>query len=122
MRFHLDLIMSTVDRFVECMTLTSIGQGGNDIVPIGEIVMLNILTSPVRRIRFCDGVSRRSFLQVGSLGIGGFSLSLPKLLRAEADGVLRMSNKSVIMVYLSGGIAHQDTVDLKPDAPDGIRG
>jgi uncharacterized protein DUF1501 len=84
--------------------------------------MLNVLTSPAQRFRFCDGLSRRSFLQIGSLAVSGFSLSLPKLLRAEADGVLGLSNKSVIMVYLSGGIAHQDTVDLKPDAPDGVRG
>ena len=32
------------------------------------------------------------------------------------------SHKAVIMVYLSGGLSHQDTFDLKPDAPDGIRG
>ncbi len=70
--------------------------------------------------RFCDGVTRRSFLQIGSLATGG--LCLPTLLRAEANGDLRKSNKSVILIYLSGGIAHQDTVDLKPEAPDGIRG
>ena len=34
----------------------------------------------------------------------------------------RLSHKSVIMVYLSGGLAHQDTFDLKPDAPADIRG
>ena len=34
----------------------------------------------------------------------------------------RLSHKSVIMVYLSGGLAHQDTFDLKPEAPAGIRG
>ena len=69
--------------------------------------------------QFCDGVSRRSFLQAGSLAVGG--LSLTDVLRAEqATG--SSSNKSVIMVYLSGGISHQDTVDLKPDAPVDIRG
>ena len=69
--------------------------------------------------QFCDGVSRRSFLQAGSLAVGG--LSLTDVLRAEqATG--SSSNKSVIMVYLSGGISHQDTVDLKPDAPVEIRG
>lgn len=73
--------------------------------------------------RFCDGLSRRLFLQIGGLGIGG--LSLPSLLRAEATAVgrpQRTSHKSVIMVYLSGGLSHQDTFDLKPDAPEGIRG
>jgi hypothetical protein len=63
-------------------------------------------------------VSRRSFLQIGSLAVGG--LSLPQLLKAEATS--GSSAKSVIMVYLSGGLAHQDTFDLKLDAPKEIRG
>ena len=64
----------------------------------------------------------RSFLQIGGLGMGG--LSLPTLLKAEAvvPQASRTAHKSVIMVYLSGGLAHQDTFDLKPDAPEGIRG
>ncbi len=68
--------------------------------------------------RFCDGVSRRSFLQIGSLAVGGLSLS--QLLQADQSS--GSSHKSVIMVYLSGGISHQDTFDLKPDAPDEVRG
>ena len=72
------------------------------------------------RGRFCDGLSRRSFLQIGSLAVGG--LTLPQLLRAESLSGRGSSHKSVIMVYLSGGLSHQDTFDLKPDAPDGIRG
>jgi len=71
------------------------------------------------RSRYCDGLSRRSFLRAGALGLGG--LTLPNLLRAEsATG--RVSHKSVIMVYLSGGLAHQDTFDLKPNAPAEARG
>ncbi len=78
---------------------------------------------------FCDGLSRRSFLKIGGLVAGG--LSLPGLLEAEALTAANTgtkgaggpsSHKSVIMVYLSGGLAHQDTFDLKPDAPAGIRG
>src|SRR5262245_44190808 len=69
--------------------------------------------------RYCDGVSRRSFLRVGALGLGG--LTLPQLMRAEAASGTK-SHKSVIMVYLSGGLAHQDTFDLKPDAPAEVRG
>jgi hypothetical protein len=71
------------------------------------------------RGRFCDQLSRRSFLQVGGWAMGG--LSLPGLLRAEATAG-RSSHKSVIIVYLSGGLAHQDTFDLKPDAPSEVRG
>src|SRR3954447_14376335 len=69
--------------------------------------------------RFCDGLSRRSFLQVGALAMGG--LTLPRLLQAESQAG-RRSHKSVIMVYLSGGLAHQDTFDLKPNAPAEVRG
>jgi hypothetical protein len=69
--------------------------------------------------RFCDGVSRRSFLKVGALGVGG--LTLPGLMRAEAASG-KKSHKSVIMIYLSGGMAHQDTFDLKPNAPAEVRG
>lgn len=79
--------------------------------------MLSILGSA---LPLCDRVSRRSFLQIGGLAMGG--LSLPQLLRAEAEAGLRSSHKSVIMVFLSGGPPHQDMVDLKPDAPAEIRG
>jgi hypothetical protein len=77
--------------------------------------------------RYCDGRTRREFLRLGGLAMGG--LSLPDLLHAEAQGASPTrsnawgtSHKSVIMIYLSGGPAHQDTFDLKPEAPDGIRG
>ncbi|HWE38864.1 MAG TPA: DUF1501 domain-containing protein [Isosphaeraceae bacterium] len=72
--------------------------------------------------RYCDGVTRRSFLRLGALGMGG--LALPQLLRAEEAAGLGSgrSHKAVIMVYLSGGLAHQDTFDPKPDAPAEVRG
>src|SRR5437016_9596092 len=63
--------------------------------------------------------SRRSFLQIGSLALGG--LTLPQLLRAEQHAG-RTTHKSVIMIFLSGGPPHQDMVDLKMDAPADIRG
>ena len=78
--------------------------------------MLNLLGSARR---YCDGVNRRSFLQLGGLAVGG--LSLPSLLQAEQNSG-RQTQRSVIMVYLSGGIAHQDTFDLKPNAPAEVRG
>ena len=70
--------------------------------------------------RFCDGVSRRNFLKIGALGLGG--LSLPQLLRAESQSGIRNSHKAVIMVFLPGGPSHQDMFDLKMDAPSEIRG
>jgi hypothetical protein len=76
------------------------------------------LTGPSHR--YCDGIKRRSFLQAGSLAVGG--LTLPGLLRAESAADTGSSQKSVIMVYLSGGLSHQDTFDLKPLAPKEIRG
>ncbi len=69
---------------------------------------------------FCDQVTRRSFLQIGSLAVGG--LTLPQLLQADQQRVGRSSHKAVIMVYLSGGMSHQDTFDLKTNAPAEIRG
>ena len=68
----------------------------------------------------CDGVSRRSFLQVGSLGFG--AMMLPDLLRAEAVSAAQASGKSVINIMLFGGPTHMDTFDLKPEAPAEFRG
>ncbi|MGF1580413.1 MAG: DUF1501 domain-containing protein [Gemmataceae bacterium] len=79
--------------------------------------MLNVLGS---RYRLCDGTTRREFLKIGSLALGG--LSLLDLLRAEAAAGIRKSNKSVIMIYMAGAPSHQDMYDLKMDAPAEIRG
>src|SRR5260370_21018498 len=70
--------------------------------------------------KYCDGRTRRSFLQAGALAVGG--LTLVDLLRAEERAGVRQSHKAIIMVYLSGGLAHQDSFDLKPDAPREVRG
>jgi uncharacterized protein (DUF1501 family) len=78
--------------------------------------MLTLLGEPRR---YCDGVSRRGFLQVGAL-CGG--LSLAQLLAAEAHVGKRPGHKAVINVFLPGGPSHQDTFDLKLDAPSEIRG
>ena len=79
-----------------------------------------MLTIPGQSHRFCDGVSRRNFLRIGALGLGG--LNLAQLIQAEARSGIRRSHKSVIMIYLPGGPPHQDTFDLKMDAPLEIRG
>ena len=71
--------------------------------------------------RFCDGIRRRSFLQIGGLAMGG--LGLPGILEAQQRSEQKPgSHKSVIMIYLPGGPPHQDMFDLKMDAPSNIRG
>jgi hypothetical protein len=71
------------------------------------------------RQRYCDRISRRSFLEIGGAALGG--LTLPRILQADQRQPGR-SPKSIIMVYLSGGLAHQDSFDLKPEAPQEARG
>ena len=72
--------------------------------------------------RFCDGISRRSFLRAGGLALGGLALS--DLLRLKAQGAVSAAarGKSVIMICLGGGPSHIDTYDMKPGAPSEIRG
>jgi hypothetical protein len=72
--------------------------------------------------RLCNGLSRRSFLKLGTLGLGG--LSLAELLHLKARGGVdrRAGSKAVIYVYLWGGPSHIDTYDMKPDAPVEYRG
>src|SRR5215216_208578 len=79
-----------------------------------------MLTIYGSKSRFCDGISRRNFLKIGALGLGG--LALPQLLQAEAQMGIGRSHKSVIMIFLPGGPSHQDMFDLKMDAPAEIRG
>ena len=79
-----------------------------------------MLTVRGKTHQFCDGVTRRTVLKIGGLAMGGLSLS--QLLEAEAAGKQPRRQKSVIMVFLSGGPPHQDMVDLKMDAPAEIRG
>jgi uncharacterized protein (DUF1501 family) len=66
--------------------------------------------------------SRRDFLRIGTLGVGG--LSLADLLRLKAQGApqAKTSHKAVIMVYLCGAPSHIDTYDMKPEAPAEYRG
>lgn len=71
--------------------------------------------------RFCDNVSRRDFLRVGALGLGG--LTMPDLLRLRAQAPAQhRTPRSVIMVCLAGGPSHIDMYDLKPNAASGFRG
>jgi uncharacterized protein (DUF1501 family) len=68
----------------------------------------------------CDGVSRRDFVRVGALGALG--LSLPGLLGSEARKARRARARSVILVFLGGGLSHHDSLDPKPEAPAEVRG
>ena len=75
------------------------------------------------RQRYCDGISRRNFLQIGAFGAG---LTLTDMLRAKAaqqDPTTKTSGqKAAIMIYLPGGPSHMDMYDLKPDAPKEFKG
>ncbi len=81
--------------------------------------MLDFSLSPSHH-RLCSGVSRRDFLRIGALAPLG--LSLPQLLAAEKAGAGKARAKSVILVYLGGGISHHDSFDPKPEAVEEIRG
>src|SRR5262245_24858266 len=70
--------------------------------------------------RCCDGVSRRSFLKVGFLGLAG--LTLADHLRLRAAGAGATKDTAVILLWLGGGPSHIDMYDLKPDAPAEFRG
>ncbi len=82
-----------------------------------------MLTFAGRKQRFCDGVDRRNFLQIGAFGAG---LTLADVLRARAgapnDPLPRTRPKSAIMIYLPGGPSHIDMYDLKPNAPVEFKG
>lgn len=74
-----------------------------------------------RRRRYCDGRSRRDFLQVGLLGAAG--LTLADALRGQAATPTPGPGRdtSVILFWLDGGISHLESYDPKPDAPAGYR-
>lgn len=64
-------------------------------------------------------ISRRQMLRFGALGT---SFSLSHFLRANAAEGKADSGRSAILVFLGGGPSHQDTFDLKPEAPAEYRG
>ena len=83
--------------------------------------MLTILgRRPSTMGRFCDGISRRDFLTVGGMALGGISLA--ETLRAESANKSGNSHKAIINIYLPGGPPHLDMWDPKPQAPVEIRG
>lgn len=83
--------------------------------------MLSIEAGP--GVRHCDGLTRRELLRVGAVSLGG--LSLPGLLRLQEAGatpVLKSKARSAILLFLSGGPSQLDMWDLKPEAPEEVRG
>src|SRR4051794_28894569 len=84
-----------------------------------------MITIPGSPNRWCDGVSRREFLQIGGLGAAG--LALPDLFRARAHGATPPARsagraRACILLFMGGGPPQMDTFDLKPDAPAEVRG
>lgn len=82
--------------------------------------MLNMFSN--RRHRNCEGTTRRDFMQVGALGLGG--MTLPHLLRARAEAAAagkEVKDTSVIWLWLSGGPTHVETFDPKMTAPSEYR-
>lgn len=69
---------------------------------------------------YCDGMNRRSFLQIGMAGMG--AMSLPSILRAKEANGASSHDTSVILIWLDGGPSHLDTYDMKPSAPLECRG
>jgi len=72
--------------------------------------------------RFCDGIARRSFLQIGALGLPFGALTLANIFRSEAQAGSSSRHKSVINIFLGGGPPHQDMWEIKTEAPAEIRG
>ncbi len=80
--------------------------------------MLGLLGHP---FRCCDGLTRRSFVRAGFLGLAG--LGLGDVLRAKAQGAAKSGRDlSVILVWLDGGPPQHETYDPKPEAPEAFRG
>lgn len=71
---------------------------------------------------YCDGISRRSFVQLGVMGMA--SVGLSRVLQAVQSPVGAKTGKdtSVILIWLDGGPSHMDLYDLKPEAPAEYRG
>ena len=82
--------------------------------------MLNLIGKGTAQT--CDGITRRDFLQVGSLGAAG--LSLAQFAALQAHGAVRPNHdeRSVIMIFNLGAPSQLDTFDMKPDAPAEVRG
>ena len=66
-------------------------------------------------------ITRRAAIQAGAIGLG-LSTTHLSALRALGPAAKPAKAKNVIFVFLTGGISHHDTWDMKPEAPTEIRG
>lgn len=73
-----------------------------------------------KSVHFCDGLKRRDFLQAGTLGLLGLSLS--DLFTLHAAGQAKEVDRNCILLFLVGAPSQLDTWDMKPDAPSEVRG
>lgn len=80
--------------------------------------MLNIQSGSSSRN--CQGLSRRSAIRAGFLGLAGMSMG--DLLRLQAAGVAKKTDRSVILFWLDGGPSQLESYDPKPEAPLENRG
>jgi len=87
--------------------------------------MLNLFGRPTR---YCDGITRRSALRIGTFAFGATALTLADVFRAEAASTKAESaptsnqHKAIINIFLGGGPPHQDMWEIKTEAPSEIRG
>ncbi len=73
--------------------------------------------------RYCDGMSRRSFVQIGVAGMAAASLADVLRAKETAERSGKPNKKtSVILLWLDGGPGHMDMYDMKPEAPVEYRG
>ena len=82
--------------------------------------MLDLINGVARN---CEGLDRRSFLKIGSLG--GLGITLPLLLKhqqARAKENAPGRDMNCIFIWTQGGTSHHDTLDPKPEAADSVKG
>lgn len=83
---------------------------------LGE-TMIRVTANGV--VKNCQGSSRREFLRIGSLALGG--LTIPHLLKASEAGRSLVKDKAVVLLFLQGGPSQIETFDPKMTAPVEIR-
>jgi hypothetical protein len=95
----------------------------NATISPAESEPVSMRTRKMHPIAPWDSLSRRRALSVGGMGLLG--LTMPRLLEAAKSEALTappVKAKSVVFLYQFGGPSHLETFDMKPEAPDGIRG